>query len=79
MNQPGWWSWSLPKNSAAARALRKRSDRDRIVAQDAVHYARRLGTPVINVDETRDANPITSIVASYFRRYLPAPHEGDQP
>jgi hypothetical protein len=36
-----------------------------------------LGIPVINIDGTRDA--IADAVANYFRRYLPAPHEGDHP
>ncbi|GAA3923969.1 hypothetical protein GCM10023085_01600 [Actinomadura viridis] len=59
-----------------ARAQRNRLERDRLVADDAVRSARRLGIRVIEVDGTRDADAVADIVAEHFRAYLPAPEDG---
>lgn len=61
--------------SDPARAQRNRLGRDRLVADDAVRSARRLGIRVIEVDGTRDADAVADIVADHFRPYLP-PLEG---
>jgi hypothetical protein len=53
------------------RAQRNRLDRDRLVAEDAVHTARRLGIRVIEVDGTQDAETVADIVADHFDPYLP--------
>lgn len=63
--------------SDPARAQANRLARDRLVAEDAVRGARRLGVPVIEVDGTRDAAAVASLVAEQFapgwgRRHRPA-------
>jgi hypothetical protein len=64
---------SLPRAAALgqrvsdpALAQRNRLARDRIVAEDAVNSARRLGIRVIEVDGTQDADAIAGIVADHF-------------
>lgn len=57
------------------RARRNRLERDRLVAEDAVRSARRLGIRVIEVDGTRDAAAVTDLVADHFGRYLPPPDD----
>lgn len=59
--------------SDPARAQRNRLARDRIVADDAVRSARRLGIRVIEVDGTQDADAIADIMADHFRPHLPPP------
>src|SRR4051794_17335394 len=49
--------------SDPARAQRNRLERDRLVADDAVRSAQRLGIRVIEVDGTRDAGAVADIVA----------------
>ncbi|XVQ10706.1 hypothetical protein ACQP1W_50805 [Spirillospora sp. CA-255316] len=61
--------------SDPARAQRNRLERDRLVAEDAVRSARRLGIRVIEVDGTRGAEAIADIVADHFRPYLPPPED----
>ncbi|QKG26106.1 hypothetical protein ACTIVE_7759 [Actinomadura verrucosospora] len=56
--------------SDPARAQRNRLGRDRLVADDAVRSARRLGIRVIEVDGTQDADAVADIVADHFRPYL---------
>ena len=51
-------------------AVRNRMERDRIVAQDAVDQAHRLGIRVIEVDGTRDADGVADLVADHFSAYL---------
>jgi hypothetical protein len=63
--------------SDPARAQHNRLARDRIVAEDAVGAARRLGIKVIEVDGTRDADAIAAIVADHFLPYLPSPPSSD--
>lgn len=58
------------------RAVRNRMDRDRLVAEDAVASARRLGIPVIEVDGTLDQVEVAALVADGFSSYLPAPRGG---
>lgn len=53
------------------RAQRNRVERDRILADDAVRSARRLGIRVIEVDGSLDAAAVAEIVAEWFRPYLP--------
>ncbi|WP_106403226.1 hypothetical protein [Actinocorallia populi] len=53
------------------RAQRNRLERDRLVADDAVRSARRLGIRVIEVDGSRDAAAVADIVADHFSPYLP--------
>lgn len=60
-----------------ARAQRNRLARDRIVAEDAVNSAHRLGIRVIEVDGIRDAEAIAGIVVDHFRPYLPYPAADD--
>jgi hypothetical protein len=48
-------------------------ERDRIVAQDAVDQAQRLGIRVIEVDGSRDAEAIADLVAEHFNDYLRKP------
>ncbi|MEV4001703.1 hypothetical protein [Actinomadura sp. NPDC049753] len=57
--------------SDPVRAQRNRLERDRLVADDAVRSARRLGIRVIEVDGTRDADAVADIVADHFQPYLP--------
>ncbi|MET7463211.1 hypothetical protein [Nonomuraea sp. NPDC005501] len=66
--------------SDPARAQRNRLERDRLIADDAVRTARRLGIRVIEVDGTRDATAVADLVADHFRPYLPPPedHEADR-
>jgi 2-phosphoglycerate kinase len=64
-----------PNVSDPARAQRNRLARDRLVTEDTVRCARRLGIPVIDVDGTRDANAVADIVANYFHRYIPPPQQ----
>jgi hypothetical protein len=59
--------------SDPARAQQNRLDRDRLVADDAVHTARRLGIRVIEVDGSRDADTVADILADHFSPYLPSP------
>ncbi|WP_329521431.1 hypothetical protein [Spirillospora sp. NBC_01491] len=62
--------------SDPARAQANRLARDRLVAEDAVRTARRLGIRVIEVDGSRDAAAIAEIVASHFSPYLRRQHRG---
>ncbi|SEG85715.1 hypothetical protein SAMN04489712_11865 [Thermomonospora echinospora] len=55
------------------RAQRNRLERDRLVADDAVRSAQRLGIRVIEIDGTRDADAVADLVADHFRPYLPPP------
>ncbi|GGS84555.1 hypothetical protein ACFFV7_46590 [Nonomuraea spiralis] len=57
--------------SDPARAQANRLARDRLVAEDAVRAARRLGVRVIEVDGSRDAAAIAEMVADHFSPYLP--------
>ncbi|WP_242608935.1 hypothetical protein [Actinomadura formosensis] len=57
------------------RAQRNRLERDRLVADDAVRSAQRLGIRVIEVDGSRDATAIADIVADHFGPYLPPPED----
>jgi hypothetical protein len=50
--------------------VRNRMERDRIVAQDAVDQAHRLGIRVIEVDGTRDAEEMADLVTEHFSAYL---------
>jgi hypothetical protein len=52
-------------------AQRNRIERDRLLAEDAVRNARRLGIRVIEVDGTRDARAMADVVADCFREFLP--------
>jgi hypothetical protein len=52
------------------RAQANRVARDRLVAEDAVRHARRLGIRVIEVDGTLGAGAVASAVAEQFSRYL---------
>jgi hypothetical protein len=56
--------------SDPARAQRNRLARDRLVAEDAVRSARRLGIGVIEVDGSRDADAVAATVADHFAPYL---------
>jgi 2-phosphoglycerate kinase len=56
--------------SDPARAQRNRLDRDRLVAEDAVGAARRLGIRVIEVDGSRAADAVADVVADHFSPYL---------
>ncbi|MEV7189007.1 hypothetical protein [Kitasatospora sp. NPDC093102] len=58
--------------SDPARAQANRIARDRLVAEDATQNARRLGIRVIEVDGTRDASAVASMVAEQFAPYLRA-------
>jgi hypothetical protein len=53
------------------RAQANRLARDRLVAEDAVRAARRLGIRVIEVDGSRGADAIAEDVADHFGPYLP--------
>ncbi|WP_252374963.1 MULTISPECIES: hypothetical protein [unclassified Nonomuraea] len=54
-----------------ARAQANRLARDRLVADDAVRGARRLGVRVLEVDGSLDADGVAEIVADHFGPYLP--------
>ncbi|MGH3866505.1 MAG: hypothetical protein ACRDQ4_10280 [Pseudonocardiaceae bacterium] len=54
------------------RAQRNRLTRDRIIAADAVHSARRPGIRVIDIDGTQGTDSIADILATHFSPYLPA-------
>jgi hypothetical protein len=56
--------------SDPARAQRNRLERDRLVAEDAVRAARRLGVRVLEVDGSRDAEAVADVVAEHFGPYL---------
>ncbi|GAA2221080.1 hypothetical protein GCM10010413_10800 [Promicromonospora sukumoe] len=51
-------------------AQANRIARDRLIADDAVRNARRLGVPVIEVDGTRDAAAVAAEVAEQFAPWL---------
>jgi hypothetical protein len=51
-------------------AQRNRVARDRLVAEDAVRSAQRLGIRVIEVDGNRTAEAMAEIIADHFRAYL---------
>ncbi|XIE80652.1 hypothetical protein AB6O49_27515 [Streptomyces sp. SBR177] len=55
-----------------ARAQANRVARDRLIAEDAVRNARRLGIRVIEVDGTLDATAVATRVAEHFAPYLDA-------
>ncbi|MBB6549436.1 hypothetical protein [Nonomuraea rubra] len=57
--------------SDPALAQRNRLERDRLVADDAVRSAHRLGIRVIEVDGTLGAEAVAGLVADHFRPYLP--------
>ncbi|MGW4778520.1 hypothetical protein ACWEPA_17895 [Streptomyces filamentosus] len=59
-----------------ARAQANRVARDRLVAEDAVRSARRLGIRVVEVDGTRDATAVAAEVAEHFAPYLGTAAEG---
>lgn len=61
--------------SDPVRAQRNRLERDRLVADDAVRSAQRLGIRVIEVDGSCDAAAIADIVADHFSPYLPPPED----
>jgi hypothetical protein len=48
------------------RAQRNRIERDRLITDDAVASARRLGIPVLEVDGSRDAEGVADLVAERF-------------
>ncbi|MGW4827420.1 hypothetical protein ACWEOG_07550 [Amycolatopsis japonica] len=52
------------------RAQRNRIARDRLVAEDAVWSAERLGIRVLWVDGSKDAEAIADVVAGHFAPYL---------
>ncbi|MFE5507325.1 hypothetical protein ACFQ73_32485 [Amycolatopsis japonica] len=52
------------------RAQRNRIARDRLVAEDAVRSAERLGIRVLWVDGSKDAEAIADVVAGHFAPYL---------
>ncbi|MFJ1757794.1 hypothetical protein [Kitasatospora sp. NPDC088134] len=56
-----------------ARAQANRVARDRLVAEDAVRHARRLGIRVLEVDGTRDAPAVAADLADQFAPYLAVP------
>ncbi|MFD7311914.1 hypothetical protein [Promicromonospora sp. NPDC059942] len=56
--------------SDPALAQANRIARDRLIADDAVRNARRLGVPVIEVDGTRDAAAVAAEVAEQFAPWL---------
>ncbi|WAL70287.1 hypothetical protein OU787_01540 [Kitasatospora sp. YST-16] len=58
--------------SDPGRAQANRVARDRLVAEDAVRGARRLGVRVIEVDGTRDAPAVAALVAEQFAPWLAA-------
>ncbi|WP_062213870.1 hypothetical protein [Streptomyces sp. NBRC 109706] len=57
--------------SDPARAQANRLARDRLVAEDAVRTARRLGIRVIEVDGSQDATAVAETVAEHFGPCLP--------
>jgi hypothetical protein len=59
--------------SDPARAQANRVARDRIVGEDAVRHACRLGVRVIEVDGTLGAPAVASAVAEQFAPYLEMP------
>lgn len=59
--------------SDPARAQANRLERDRLVSDDAVRSAGRLGIRVIEVDGSHDAGAVAEIVADHFRPCLPTP------
>ncbi|MEV6686843.1 hypothetical protein AB0N28_16100 [Streptomyces sp. NPDC051130] len=60
--------------SDPVRAQANRLARDRLVAEDAVRAARRLGIRVIEVDGSRGAAAVAELVADHFGPYLPPEH-----
>ncbi|MFD5249190.1 hypothetical protein ACFWIW_31915 [Amycolatopsis sp. NPDC058340] len=52
------------------RAQRNRVERDRLVAEDAVRSAEKLGIRVVWVDGSKDAEAIADVVAGHFGPYL---------
>jgi hypothetical protein len=69
---------ALPRASALgqrvgdpARAQSNRLARDRLVAEEAVRTARRLGIRILEIDGSRDAASVAEDIADQFRPYLP--------
>lgn len=54
----------------AQAALRQRLERNRLVAQDAVFSARRLGIRVMEIDGSLDAEAVADIVGDHFAPFL---------
>ena len=54
------------------RAQRNRIVRDRLLAQDVVESARRLGLRVITVDGSQDVAGVAELVGEHFRPHLPS-------
>jgi hypothetical protein len=52
-------------------AQQNRIARDRLIAEDAVRNAKRLNIRVIEVDGSRDAQAMASLVAEHFHEFLP--------
>ena len=59
--------------SDPARGHANRVARDRLLAEDAVSSARRLGIRIVEVDGTRDAEAVADELAAHFAPYLPPP------
>jgi hypothetical protein len=54
----------------AAAAPPERVARDRLIAEDAVRQAERLGIRVIHVDGSRDAEGVADIVSGHFAEFV---------
>jgi hypothetical protein len=54
-------------------AQRNRLERDRLLAEDAVRAARKLGLRVLEVDGSRDAEAVAGDLADHFGPFLPRP------
>jgi hypothetical protein len=53
------------------RAQRNRVERDRLLADDVVEQAGRLGLRVVHVDGKRDADQMVALVEEHFKPFLP--------
>lgn len=64
--------FSIKGVSDPERARRNRIERDRLLAEDVVEQADKLGLRVVHVDGTRDENQMVALVEEHFKPFLPA-------
>jgi hypothetical protein len=64
-------TFPIPGVSDPERAQRNRVERDRLLAEEVVEQAERLGLRVVHVDGQIGADGMVSLVEEHFKSYLP--------
>jgi hypothetical protein len=65
-------SFPIKGVSDPERAQRNRVARDRMLADDVVEQAEKLGLRVVHVDGSRSENQMVALVEEHFKPFLPA-------